>query len=173
MLAGLAGILTAAEALQLLQGEVPCPLCLVERVAMLGTALAPILDLRRGYSPRHAGLGLLFALFLLIVSVRQVLLDICPRPGHDYVGSAVLGLHMPVWSVVIAAALIAAFALELALFDPQTLRAALPSPTSAWIGLVLAGWIVVLAVANLAGTVLQCGLGECHTTGYRLLSRDI
>ncbi|MBE7220845.1 MAG: disulfide bond formation protein B, partial [Caulobacteraceae bacterium] len=157
------------EVLQVVGGEIPCPLCLIERVAMLGAALAPILQLRRGWSPRHTGLGLLFALFLLVVSVRQVLLDICPRPGHDYVGSAVLGLHMPVWSVVIAAGLIAAFALELALFDPQALRAARPAPALARAGLALAAWIVALALANLAGTILQCGLGQCHTTGYLLL----
>ena len=45
---------------------------------------------------------MLFALLLLIVSVRQTLLDITPRPGHSYVGSAVFGLHMPVWSVIIS-----------------------------------------------------------------------
>lgn len=48
--------------------------------------------------------------------MRQTLLDIVPRPGHAYVGSAVLGLHMEVWFVFIAVALLLDFALRFALF---------------------------------------------------------
>jgi hypothetical protein len=50
----------------------------------------------------------------LIVAVRQTLLDIYPRPGHEYIGTAIFGLHMPVWSVVIALCLLIAYAVKLA-----------------------------------------------------------
>ncbi len=63
---------------------------------------------------QNTGFSLLFAIFLLIVSVRQSLLDIYPRPGHEYIGSAVFGLHMPVWSIIIALCLLIAFAAKLA-----------------------------------------------------------
>ena len=52
----------------------------------------------------------------LAVGARDplALLDIYPRPGHAYIGSAVFGLHMPVWSVVIALLILFAYALKLA-----------------------------------------------------------
>ena len=95
MLAVIAGILSAAMVMQYVYGELPCPLCLLERVALFGVAFGIIANLRGGFSYRNTGLSLLFALVLLIVSVRQTLLDIYPRPGHEYIGSTVLGLHMP------------------------------------------------------------------------------
>ena len=65
---------------------------------------------------RGTGISLIFSILLLVISVRQTLLDLSPRPGHDYVGSAIFGLHMPVWSVFIAVALLLGFAVRLALF---------------------------------------------------------
>ncbi len=119
MILVIAGILTVAMILQYRGGEIPCPLCLLRRVAMFG-----VFRHHRAFpawSVRHnTGLSMLFALFLLIVAARQTLLDVYPRPGHDYVGSAVFGLHMPVWSVIIAVAILIAFAVKLAVLgEPQ------------------------------------------------------
>ena len=105
--------------LQYAFGELPCPLCLLQRAAMFGVCFGIILHFRDGASARHTGVSLLFALLLLIVSVRQTLLDIYPRPGHSYIGTAVLGLHMPVWSVLIALAILLAFAVKLTLLGAQ------------------------------------------------------
>ncbi len=116
MLAVLAAILTMAMVLQLAFGEIPCPLCLLQRVAMLGCCFGLIQQLHAEESQRGAGIGLVFALLLLVISARQTLLDIVPRPGHSYVGQAVFGMHMPVWSVVIAVALLLGFAIRFALF---------------------------------------------------------
>jgi hypothetical protein len=30
-------------------------------------------------------------------------------------------------------------------------------------------YVVLIAAINFVAVVLQCGLGECHTSGYRLL----
>ncbi|WP_245501042.1 disulfide bond formation protein B [Lichenibacterium minor] len=164
MLFGVAAVLAAALVLQFGFGEAPCPLCLLERVGMFGACFGLMMHFRPGDSVRAAGIGLVSATFLLVVSTRQVLLDIVPRPGHAYVGSAVLGLHMPVWAVVIAAALIAGFAGRLALFGAAP-RDARRSPRVAR----LAGWaglaVVALAAVNLAAVLLQCGFGECRAAG--------
>ena len=127
MMAVIAGILIAAMVMQYGRGELPCPLCLIERAAMLGICFGIMQNFRHGFSDRNLGFSLLFALVLLVVAVRQTLLDIYPRPGHDYVGSAVLGLHMPVWSVVIAVACIAAIALKLVI-TRQRAGQARPAP---------------------------------------------
>ena len=168
-LAGLAGILTTAMVLQYADGEVPCPLCLLQRVAMFGIAFGLVAHFRHGYSVRNIGMSLLWTLFLLIISVRQTLLDICPRPGHDYVGDAVLGLHMAVWSVLIAVAILAAFAVELILFGDERLEEAPPSPPMTRLGGLLSLYVIALCLINLASVIVQCGLGACHTGGYKLL----
>ena len=104
-----------------------------------------------------------------MISVRQTLLDLFPRPGHAYIGQAVFGIHMPVWSVVIAVALLLGFAIRFALFGaPRGAADAGGAPMHRCArGLEL--YVVLLCALNFVAVVLQCGLGECHTFGYRLL----
>ena len=169
MLAVLAAILSAAMFMQYAFGEIPCPLCLLQRFAMFGCCFGLIWQLSSDRSERGTGIAMIFAVLLLVISIRQTLLDICPRPGHDYVGTAVLGLHLPVWSVVIAAALLLGFALRLTLFDgvrtlPPAARPGLDAATR-----LLRVYVVAILVINLASVLLQCGFGECHTFSYRFL----
>lgn len=168
----IAGILTAAMVLQYAQGELPCPLCLIERLAMFGVCFGILLDFRRGYSYQHAGFSLLSAIFLLVVSVRQTLLDIYPRPGHEYIGSAVFGIHLPVWSIIIALMILIAFALKMAVVggDEYLESVSLAEfPALRRIAHAAGILVILLCVVNLVSVVVQCGLGQCHTTGYRLL----
>jgi disulfide bond formation protein DsbB len=167
MLAVLAAILTAAMVMQYALDEIPCPLCLLQRVAMFGCCFGFIQQLRPGSSERGTGIALLFSVLLLVISVRQTLLDIYPRKGHDYIGSAVLGLHLPVWSVIIAVALLCGLAVRLTLFSGartpdhgRTLPAMLIQP--------LAIYVVVICAINFLSVIAQCGLDQCHTSGYRL-----
>jgi disulfide bond formation protein DsbB len=169
---GIAGILTAAMALQYGNHELPCPLCLLERVAMFGVCFGVLQNFRHGFSYRNTGYSLLFAVLLLVIAVRQTLLDIYPRPGHAYIGSAVFGIHMPVWSIIIALTLLTAYAVKLAIlgnddFLRDTDVKAFPriKQLADAIGL----YVIALVAINLVSVVLQCGVGECHTFGYKLL----
>jgi disulfide bond formation protein DsbB len=168
MLTALAAVLTAAMVMQYAFGEIPCPLCLLQRYAMFGCCLGIVMQLRAADSERGAGIGALFALLLLVISVRQTLLDLFPRPGHAYVGSAVFGIHLPVWSVLIAAALLAGFAARLALFGGLRTISDKLSPISR-LTQALAFYVVLICAINFVSVVVQCGTGECHTTGYALL----
>jgi disulfide bond formation protein DsbB len=169
MMLASAAILTVAMILQYYGGEIPCPLCLLQRVAMFGVCFGIILHFHHGYSAQNTGISMLFALFLLIVSARQTLLDIYPRPGHSYIGGAILGLHMPIWSVVIAMAILTAFAIKLAVLGGEDLRDTQPSPVLARIARLLVLYMVTIGLINFASVVVQCGLDACHTSGYRLL----
>jgi disulfide bond formation protein DsbB len=169
MMLTIAAILTVAMILQYYGGEIPCPLCLLQRVAMFGVCFGIILHFRHGYSAQNTGVSMLFALFLLIVSARQTLLDIYPRPGHSYIGSAIMGLHMPVWSVVIAVAILTAFAIKLAVLGGEDLRDPQPSPALGRVARLLGLYLVAIALINFASAIAQCGLGSCHTSGYKLL----
>jgi disulfide bond formation protein DsbB len=172
VLAGIGGILATAMVLQYARGELPCPLCLLERAAMFGICFGAVANIRSGFSWRNTGVSLLFAVLLLIIAARQTLLDITPRPGHAYIGSAVLGLHMPVWGVVIALAVLVAYALKIILLggDARMPGARVQAfPALAGPANALALVVVLLAVVNAGSVLVQCGTGECHTFGYRLL----
>ena len=172
MMLVIAGILTTAMTFQYVHGEVPCPLCLLERAALFGVCFGIMQNFRHGFSYRNTGISLVFAILLLIVATRQTLLDIYPRPGHEYVGSAVFGLHMPVWSIVIALMLLIAVAVKMAIVGgDEYLEKAKPTsfPLIDTLAGFLSVYVIVILTINLVSVVLQCGLGECHTYEYKLL----
>ena len=162
-------ILTFAMVLQYKGGEIPCPLCLLQRVAMFGVCFGIILHFRGGTSARHDGLSMLFALFLLIVSARQTLLDIYPRPGHTYIGSAVFGIHMPVWSVIISVAILLAFTVKFAVLGGESARDEERPPILNGAAALLIAYVILLCAVNFVSVIVQCGMDACHTLGYRLL----
>jgi disulfide bond formation protein DsbB len=168
MLAVLAAIVTAAMVMQYALDEIPCPLCLLQRVAMFGCAFGLIVQLRAGNSERGTGIALIFSVLLLVISVRQTLLDIYPRPGHDYIGTAVLGLHLPVWSVIIAVALLLGLAVRLALFSGAQNATTATRTLPRIIVQPLTIYIAVICAINFLSVIAQCGIGQCHTFGYRL-----
>jgi disulfide bond formation protein DsbB len=169
MLLALAAAISAAMVMQYAFGELPCPLCLLQRVAMFGVCFGIIQQVRDGTSVRSTGLSLIFTILLLVISVRQTLLDLFPRPGHEYTGGAIFGIHMPVWSVIIAMALLLGFAAKLALFGgPHTV----PKTEGKLISRFAHGlciYVIVICAINFISVVVQCGLGVCHTSGYKLL----
>ena len=169
MMLTMAAILTAAMVLQYAGSEIPCPLCLLQRVAMFGVCFGIILHFRHGSSARNDGLAMLFALLLLIISVRQTLLDIYPRPGHSYIGSAVFGLHMPVWSILIAVAILLAFAIKLAVLGGEYPQRSPTSPMLGRLARLLSLYVIAICLINFASVIVQCGVDACHTSGYRLL----
>lgn len=172
MLAVIAAILTAAMVMQYGWGELPCPLCLLQRAALFGVAFGIMQQFHSGFSYRNTGLSLLFTIFLLVVSVRQTLLDIYPRPGHEYIGTAIFGLHMPVWSILIALALLIAYAFKLIIFgNADNLRNTrlADHPLIRALAIILSLYMIAIVLINFGSVVLQCGLDECHTFSYRLL----
>ncbi len=172
MIAVIAAILTAAMVLQYANGEIPCPLCFLQRVAMFGVCFGIILQFRHGFSYRNTGMSMIFSLFLLIVSVRQTLLDIYPRPGHEYIGTSVFGLHMPVWSILIAVALLIAFAFQLIVWggNSQLQHKSLTRQSSLRVlATALSLYVIAIGVINFVSVGVQCGIDECHTFGYALL----
>lgn len=99
-------VLLAAFALQFVLGELPCPLCMLQRYGMLLSSLGPfwiILQSNRGQlTPQgyQQGLGLaaLGALLGAVVSTRQILLHILP--GDTGYGSPIFSMHLYTWALV-------------------------------------------------------------------------
>lgn len=155
----LAGVLAAAFAAQLWLHELPCPLCLLQRVQFAMLAIGPILNIRLGPRPSHYAVSLLAAALGAVVSIRQILLHILPGdPGY---GTALLGTHYYTWALIGFAAAIVLLACML-LFDRQfeNDRAGLPIAAGPFARLAV-GLAIALAAANVVSTYLECGLAAC------------
>jgi len=152
-------ILAAAFGAQLIFGEPPCPLCVVQRIALMLCALGPsyvLIQARDGaLSGRDIavgnGLSIIAALVGAAVSVRQVLLHILP--GDPGFGSPVLGLHLYTWCLI-------AFVCQITASGAMLIGVAwLQEERVAWrITTVTAGAFVVIVTANLLSVIAEAGL---------------
>ena len=109
-------VLAAAYAAQFILHELPCPLCLLQRILFAALAVGPILNIRFGPRPSHYAMSLLAAVAGAVASTRQVLLHI--MPGDAGYGSALLGYHYYTWALIGFIAAIVLIAAIL-LFDRQ------------------------------------------------------
>src|SRR4030088_748363 len=91
-------VLAAAFAAQLLLDELPCPLCLLQRIQFTLLAAGPMLNVRFGPRPSHYAASPLVAAAGAGAPPRQVLLHIIPGdPGY---GSSLLGYHYYSWAFI-------------------------------------------------------------------------
>ena len=162
-------VLAAAFSAQLLLHELPCPLCLLQRLQFAVLAIGPILNIRWGPRPSHYALSLLAAAAGAAFSTRQILLHI--MPGDAGYGSALLGYHYYSWALIGFAAAIVLLAAIL-LFDRQF--EADGARVAPGVFVITAVWLVIgLTALNVVSTLLECGFGACaeNPVVYELLKR--
>ncbi len=144
-------LLIGGFAVQFGAHEYPCPLCMLERMAMVLSAMGAAWIIVRGRDgmsrvvDRMTGLGMVIvgSIAGLVVTTRHVLLHI--EPGDPGYGSALLGLHLYTWGLVaFAAAILAAGAALLADYDPKPRPVRVGALSKALLALFL-----VLVVANM------------------------
>jgi disulfide bond formation protein DsbB len=168
-LCAIALVLAAAFAAQLLLDELPCPLCLLQRIQFTLLAVGPILNVRFGPRPSHYAASLLVAAAGAAVAMRQILLHIMPGdPGY---GSALLGYHYYTLAFIGFAAAIVLIAAML-LFDRQFEDDAQPVAVGAFARTGV--WLVIgLTALNVISTLLECGFAACpdNPVAYELLKR--
>ena len=165
----LAAVLAAAFAAQLLLHELPCPLCLLQRLQFTMLAIGPILNVRFGPRPSHYALSLLAAVVGAAFSTRQTLLHILP--GDAGYGTALLGYHYYSLALIGFAAAIVLLAAIL-LFDRQFEADNAAPPVSPGAFATAAVWLVIgLTALNVVSTLLECGFGACadNPVVYELL----
>jgi disulfide bond formation protein DsbB len=166
---GISGVLLFAFYWQLVRGELPCPLCLVQRLGFVAAGFGFMLNVRFGSSESHYGVAIVSALVGGAAAARQVLLHIVPDTGSY--GSALYGWHFYTWALVLFVS-IAALAGVLLFIEAQffegvrDVRPTLVAQSVGWL-------FVVVALANAVSTLLECGFGPCpdNPTGYELLGR--
>ncbi|VVC75636.1 Disulfide bond formation protein B [Aquicella siphonis] len=168
----LAGILTTlfmAFAFQIILNELPCPLCLLQRIGFLGIAFGFLLNLRFGMRPSHYAIALFSAIYTSFVALRQIALHVVPGTGSY--GDALLGFHLYTWSFIISMTVVTVTILLMGL-DRQYEQATFPHRVSVLVH-VLFSIMVVLTAANLVAVYMECGLSQCpdNPVHYRIVSR--
>lgn len=152
-------ILAAAFAVQQIVGDLPCPLCVVQRICLMLVALGPLHILMRArdgaLTSRDAavgnGMSIVAALVGVVTSGRQVLLHILP--GDAGFGAPVFGLHLYTWCLIAFACQIAASGVLLIALDFITEKPLDWRWTNA-----TAIALAVLVVANLLSVIAEAGL---------------
>ncbi len=169
LLAALAG----AFFVQFAAGEPPCPLCVMQRIAMMMAAIGPCLVLlaaeQYGVTPRTIGLGaglaILASLLGAAISIRQILLHILP--GDRGFGEAVLGYHLYTWAAIAFACNIAAAGAQLVGLAWYAGKPPEPAPLARTTAAALA----LMLAANIASVVAEAGPAwklPDNPTGYLL-----
>ena len=162
-------VLAVAFAAQFLLGELPCPLCLMQRIQFAMLAVGLVLNVRFGPRPSHYAVSLLSAVAGAGFAMRQVLLHI--TPGDAGYGTALFGYHYYTWAFIafaVAAVLIAV----MLLFDRQFIGADSDRPAAiGWFGRGAVWLVIALVALNVISTLLECGFGACpaNPVTYHLL----
>lgn len=155
----LCAVLLAAYSYQLIKREEPCPLCLLQRLGMIGIATALLMNLRFGIKVEHYGLAILSALLGRIVSLRQISLHVCPQ--FSTFGEPVLGYDLYVWAFVVFTCSIFACATFLIMYGYAKDCKYLP----VWNTLekLTFASVTFITLANIATSLTECGLSACKT----------
>ena len=154
----LSGVLLSAYGVEFFWHEVPCPLCLLQRLCMISAAIGCLLNMRFGIHMSHYGLILLSALAGGTVALRQISLHVCP--GFPQFGFPVLGLSLYTWSFVVFVCIGLAVAGLLFLYDPLKDKA--ESFRFSKFGTFVFSLLFIVTAANVITTFLHCGLGPCQ-----------
>lgn len=158
---GIIFLICAAIFFRFFYGELPCPLCLLQRFGVLSLAFGFILNLRFGFRSGHYGLALISAVLMGIIAGRQILLHIVPGTGAY--GTPLLGLHLYTWNLIISVLFILFVAFLLMLNkEHRTYFSIVPVSRvvcySIRIGFYL---LLILTLLNAFGAFFICGLSKC------------
>lgn len=167
-LLGMTAILLIGFILQFVLNELPCPLCLLQRIGFVMVAFGFMLNVFYGPQPRHYGVVLIGALYGMATSLRQVSLHVIPgTPGY---GSPILGMHYYTWAFVLFAVTILGVAIILILTDKAESHESYNMTNFGRIACLLT--IVVVAL-NAIATFVECGPYQCpdNPVSYWLLNQ--
>lgn len=158
----MSGILVAAFYFQFVGNEEPCPLCLLQRLAIIGVMFGFCLNSFYFLKARHFAVIIIAAFIGVLFASRQVLLHIVPGTGSY--GSDVFGFHMYVWSDIVFLCVILCSAVFLLL--PARITESMGSTTPRrkqpmYERLVIYA-AILLVVANILATGAECGIGPCQ-----------
>lgn len=158
MIIVLCGVLTSAFGVQFILHEEPCPLCMLQRLGMIGVATGALFNLVFGIHTSHYAFALLSSLTGGFVALRQISLHVCP--GTPVFGLPVLGLSLYTWSFIVFACCVLGVAVLLFLYEPRDSQS--PPEKLNWLAKFAIGYLTLITAMNVATTFMQCGFGPCE-----------
>lgn len=169
-LLALSGVLAFAFADQVLYGDLPCPLCILQRAGFAAAGFGLALNLRFGPRPSHYAMTILAAVAGGSVSLRQMALHIVPGTGSY--GDAFMGLHFYTWAFILSGLIVVGAGMML-LFDRQFRDAEKAAAPLSGLAVAVFGLFALLTLGNGVSTLLECGGGLCpdDPTDYLLLKK--
>ena len=157
---------------QFYKHDLPCPLCLLQRVGFVACMIALLLNVSYGPRPWHYGLLLLSAVFGAAVALRQVSLHVIP--GTPPYGEDVFGMHFYTWAFVSFVSIILLTSMLLLIpgqymgsngqgFIPYTRQ-------PFWVKTVITIGLMII-LTNAGSSLTECGLWVCddNPERYKLL----
>ena len=143
--------------------ENPCPLCLLQRIGFIGVIFGLSMNTYFGLKKEHFGIVIISALVGSVFSIRQILLHICPVSGESTgYGTAVLGMHLYSWAVVIYTASIVGSVIFLFLIKDDKKEMERKPFTFEKVAFYLG---MLLIFINMVATFFECHFGPCCENG--------
>lgn len=156
-LMAVSGSLVEAFYYQIVFNELPCPLCQLQRVALILAGIGMMLNVRFGPSAVHYAIILASALGGAVSSTRQILLHIAP--GDKGYGSELFGLHFYTWGLISFVVMIVFCAVMLCI-DRNNMQVGRQASNSR-LTLAAIALFLVLILANVISSVMVCQFGSC------------
>lgn len=151
-------VLMGAFAYQIIKQEAPCPLCLLQRLAMVGITVGCVMNLKFGINMTHYGLILISAIFGSSVSLRQIGLHVCPQ--FYTFGEPVFGFSLYTWAFFVFASSILATAVLLYMFGSNKDKNQ-SKPIKAWFHQIAFIYIALITISEVIVTFNLCGFSAC------------
>lgn len=166
---GISAALLVAFYYQLALFDLPCPLCLLQRVGLILIGCGFLFNVRFGIKGAHYGIALIGCVVTGSIAARQMFLHILP--GDAGYGSTFLGLHFYTWALLSSIIAVVAIAVMMMLGKDRSVTEETLT-VSLWGKLAMVLFALMIA-ANLVSTVLECGGGQCadNPTFYQLLGQ--
>lgn len=154
----ISSVLFGALGIQFFLKEEPCPLCLLQRLGMMGVAISALMNVRFGIRKRHYGIALFSCVFGGFVALRHIALHACP--GFPTFGKPFWGLSLYTWSFILFSSSVFYIGALLSIFDKQVESDTLKKMN--WFGTLAFIALLIAILMNVGTTFLQCGLGVCQ-----------
>ena len=174
---GVCVVVIGAFLVQFIGRELPCPLCLLQRMAMLLAAMGPMFIIHRVTSVDSEpgadfstgfGMSIIASVLGLAISGRQTLLHILPGdPGY---GGAVFGLHLYTWAFIVFIVVILVSGLTLSAGSMMVVGTRRGRP-GVWSRIT--GWVLGVVIAgNVVSALFESGTNwflPDNPTNYQLI----
>lgn len=151
-------VLFLAITFQFIYHELPCPLCLLQRVGFAGIAIGLLLNLRFYPRTSHYALVLLSAIFTSFVALRQIALHVVPGTGSY--GNAIFGFHLYTWSFILTMIILIYTTIVLG-FGGQYANRDAGSSCWKYVTHICFALVTMVVLINAVSTYAECGFKQC------------